>query len=103
MKIDNQNLNGAAGLQPGRTVETPAVDALTSTSGTQGSGPAGSDRAEISNLAGRISQTLASQTVGRAQRIQELAQQYSAGTYKPDAQSVSRALIEGAIGGKGGA
>jgi anti-sigma28 factor (negative regulator of flagellin synthesis) len=103
MKIDNQNLNGAAGLQPARTVEAPAVDALTSTSRTQGTATDSGDRAEISNLAGHISQALATQTVGRAQRIQELAQQYSAGTYKPDAQSVSRALIEGAIGGKGGA
>jgi hypothetical protein len=103
MRIENQNLNGAAGLQPGRTNETPAVDALTSTPGTQGSGPAGGDRAEISSLAGNISQTLASQSVGRAQRIQELAQQYSAGTYRPDARSVSSALVEDAIGGKDGA
>jgi anti-sigma28 factor (negative regulator of flagellin synthesis) len=103
MRIDNPNLNGAAGLQPGRTNETPAVDALTSTSGTQGSGPAGGDRADISSLAGSISQTLATQTVGRAQRIQELAQQYSAGTYKPDARSISSALVQDAIGGKDGA
>ena len=103
MRIENQNLNGAAGVQPGRTTETPAVDALTSTSSTQSSGSAVGDRAEISSLAGGISQTLASQSVGRAQRIQELAQQYSAGTYKPDANTVSRALIEDAIGGKDGA
>jgi flagellar biosynthesis anti-sigma factor FlgM len=103
MRIDNQNLNGAAGLQPGRPQETPAVDALTSTPATQGSGSVGGDRAEISSLAGNVSQTLASQTVGRAQRVQELAQQYSAGTYRPDARAVSSALVQDAIGGKDGA
>ncbi len=103
MRIENQNLNGAGGVQPGRTAETPAIDSLTSTSSTHGSGSAGGDQAEISSLAGSISQTLASQSVGRAQRIQELAQQYSAGTYKPDAKAVSSALIEDAIGGKDGA
>lgn len=100
MRIENQNLNGAAGLQPGRANETSNVDTLNSTTSTQGSGSTGADRAEISNLAGSLSQTLGNQAVGRAQRIQELAQQYSAGTYKPDARAVSSALVDDAIGGK---
>ncbi len=100
MRIDNQNLNGATGIQPGRPNETTSVDNLTSTPATQGSGSAGGDSADISSLAGNLSQTLASQAVGRAQRIQELAQQYSAGTYRPDARAVSSALVEDAIGGK---
>jgi anti-sigma28 factor (negative regulator of flagellin synthesis) len=100
MRIENQNLNGAAGLQTGRTPETNPTDALTSTSSTRGTGSVSGDHAEISSLAENISQALSAQSVNRAQRIQELAQQYSAGTYRPSAQSISSAIVTDAIGGK---
>ena len=99
MRIDNPNLNGAAGLQTGRAPETTPAEALGSTSSTRGGSISG-DHAEISSLAENVSQALAAQSVNRAQRIQELAQQYSAGTYRPSARSVSGAIVNEAIGGK---
>jgi anti-sigma28 factor (negative regulator of flagellin synthesis) len=99
MRIENQNLNGAAGLQTGRTPETTPADALGSTS-TRGAGSMTGDHAEISSLAENVSQALSAQSVNRAARIQELAQQYSAGTYRPSARSVSSAVVNDAIGAK---
>jgi len=100
MRIENQNLNGAAGLQTGRTPETNPADALTSTSSTRGTGAVNGDHADISSLAENVSQALSAQSVNRTQRIQELARQYSAGTYRPSAQSVSSAIVDDAVGGK---
>lgn len=103
MRIDQQNLNGAAGLQPGRTQEIPPSDPSVSDSGSQTSGSPGSDRAEISTLAGRISQTLASQSAERTARIQELAKQYSTGRYGVDSKATGSALVQDAIEGSNGA
>jgi len=100
MRIENQNLNGAAGLQTGRTPETNPTDAVTSPSSGRGPGSVSGDHAEISSLAENVSQALSAQSVNRAQRIQELARQYSAGTYRPSAQSVSSAIVDDAVGGK---
>lgn len=100
MRIENQNLNGAAGLQPGRAPETTSTEAPGSASSTRGAGSISGDHAEISSLAENVSQALSAQSVNRAQRIQELARQYSAGTYRPSAQSVSSAIVNDAIGGK---
>ena len=100
MRIENQNLNGAAGLQTGRTPETNPTDALASTSSTRGTGTLNGDHAEISSLAENVGQALSAQSVNHAQRIQELAQQYSAGTYRPSARSVSSAIVTDAIGAK---
>jgi len=103
MRVDNQNLNGAAGLQPGRPPETNPADGLGSQSSSHRTGAVGSDHADISSLAENVSQALATQSVNRAQHIQELARQYSAGTYRPDARSISSAIVADAIGGKDGA
>ncbi len=100
MRIDNnQNLNGASGLQPGRAPETTSVEAPGSSSSTRGSSSISGDHAEISSLATNVSQALSAQSVNRAQRVQELAQQYAAGTYRPSARSVSSAIVNDAVGG----
>jgi anti-sigma28 factor (negative regulator of flagellin synthesis) len=103
MKIDQQNLNGVAAPQTGRTQETPAPDSSVSGSGAQTSGSPGSDRAEISTLAGRISQTLASQSAERTARIQELAKQYSTGRYSTDSKATGSALVQDTLEGSNGA
>ena len=102
MRIENQNLNGAAGLQTGRTPEATPTEGIGSSSSNRGAGSLSGDHAEISSLAGSVSQTLSAQAVNRAQRVQELAQQFRAGTYRPSAQSVSNAIVNDAIGGKNG-
>jgi len=100
MRIENQNLNGAAGLQTGRTPETSPAEGVGSTSSTRGAGSISGDHAEISSLAENVSQALSAQSVNRAQRIQELTAQYRAGTYRPNAQAVSSAIVADAIGAK---
>jgi anti-sigma28 factor (negative regulator of flagellin synthesis) len=100
MKVDDRNLNGAAGLQPGRTAETQETDRLGSTAGAPASQPGSSDRAEISSLAGRISGTLSALSAQRAERVSALAKQYSAGSYRMDSKSTSSAIIQDALGNK---
>jgi anti-sigma28 factor (negative regulator of flagellin synthesis) len=99
MKVDDRNLNGVAGLTPGRTAETQETDRLGSGT-TVVSQPGTGDRAEISSLAGRISGTLSTLSAQRAERVAALAKQYSAGSYSVDSKSTSRAIIQDALGNK---
>lgn len=101
MRVDDRNLNGAAGLQPGRAAETNELDRLAPSGGNTES--AGGDRAEISSLAGRISQSLAAQDTARAQRIGKLAQDYNTGRYHANSRATSSAIVREAIGNKDGA
>lgn len=103
MRVDDRNLNGAAGLQSGRTQETHSPDALAPAPGSQNSGAAGADRAEISSLAGRISDAMAVHSAERTQRIAKLAQEFKQGRYSADAHATSQAVIQEALGRKDGA
>jgi anti-sigma28 factor (negative regulator of flagellin synthesis) len=100
MKVDDRNLNGIAGPQPGRTAETQEADRLGSASGGPVSQPNTGDRAEISSLAGRISGTLSAQSAQRAERVAALAKEYSAGSYRVDSKSTSSSIIQEALGNK---
>jgi hypothetical protein len=92
MRIDDRTLNPAPTPQSVGTAETHETDRANA-SGVQISQSAGGDRAEISGLAGRVSQALASQSAQRTQRLAKLAQQYNAGHYPMDSISTSRAII----------
>jgi hypothetical protein len=94
MRVDDRNLNGAAGLQPGRTSET---DRSGSASGAQISQTPGGDRAEISSLAGTVSDAMATHSAGRSRRVAALAQQYRAGQYTVGARPASQALVHDAL------
>lgn len=96
MKVDDRALNAPA-LQTGRTPEAPAADRPGSGSQAHSLESAGGDRAELSGLTGRISQTLAAQSAERAQRLDKLAKEYHAGRYNPDSQPVSRAIVGQAL------
>jgi hypothetical protein len=100
MRVDDRNLNSAAGPQSGRTPETQPADRPGSTSAALISESAGGDRAEISGLAGRISKTVGAQSVERANRVQVLARQYRTGNYNVNAQSASRGVIQDALESK---
>lgn len=99
MRIENQNLNGAAGLQTGQTPEVNRSEHLGSGSSSRVSSNGG-DHAEISSLAENVSQTLSAQSVNRAQRIQQLTLQVRDGAYKPSAAAVSSSIVNDAVGGK---
>jgi hypothetical protein len=100
MRIDDRNLNGATGPQSGRTQEAHSADGLAPAAGTQSSG---ADRAEISSLAGRVSDALTLQATERAQRIGKLAQEFKMGRYSVDSRTTGRAVVQEALGAKDGA
>jgi len=100
MRVDDRNLNGVTGAQANRTQEAERTG---TGSGTNVSEPGTGDRAEISSVAGTISEALSAQSAARAQRMGQLAQQYSQGQYKPDTHGTSRGLIQDALGGTDGA
>jgi hypothetical protein len=97
MRIDDRNLNGAAGLQTGRTPDTHAAERAGSTSGSQVSESQSGDRVEISGTAGLISQALGTGSVERAQRIQQLATDYRSGNYQPNSLATSKAIVQDAL------
>jgi hypothetical protein len=93
MRIDDRNLNPASS-QSGAASETSRSNA----SGAQISESAGGDRSEISGLAGRVSQALASQSAARAHHLAKVAKEYSAGRYSLNSVNTSRALIGATLG-----
>jgi len=103
MRIDDRNVNGATGPQSGRTQEAHSADGLAPASGSQNSGATGADRAEISSLAGRVSDALTLQATERAQRIGRLSQEFKMGRYGADSRATGRAVVQEALGGKDGA
>ena len=101
MRVEDRNLNGAGGPQPGRASESHEAGRLGSTVGTtvgaQVSETAGGDRAEISSVAGTVSQAITKHAAERAQRVAKLAAEYRAGQYNASARSSSQALVQDAL------
>jgi hypothetical protein len=97
MRVEDRNLNGAAGLQPGRAPEPHEAGHLGSTVGAQVTESAGGDRAEISSVAGTVSQAITTHAAERAQRVGKLAAEYRAGQYNASARSASQALVRDAL------
>lgn len=97
MRIDDRNLNGAAGLQTGRTPDTHVAERPGSASVSQVSESTGGDRVEISGTAGLISQALGTNSADRSQRIQQLATDYRAGSYRPNSLATSKAIVQDAL------
>ena len=103
MRVDDRNLNGAAGLQPGRTSGANGAERTGSNSGSQVSESQSGDRIEISGAAGLVSQALHITSSERAQRIQQLTADYRSGNYQPNSLATSRAIIQDALERKDGA
>ena len=97
MRVEDRNLNGAGGPQPGRAAESHEAGRLGSTVGAQVSETPGGDRAEISSVAGTVSQAITTHAVERAQRVVKLATEYRAGQYNVSARSASQALVQDAL------
>lgn len=102
MRVDEGNLNGAAGLQTGRTPDTHGAERAGSTSGTEISGSQSGDRVEISGTAGQLSAALGTSSVQRATRLEKLAADYRSGSYTVSALGTSRAIVQDAIERKDG-
>jgi len=97
MRVEDLNLNGAGGPQPGRAPGAYETGRAGSTVAAQVTETAGGDRAEISSLAGTVSQAISTHAAERAQRIGKLAAEYRAGQYNVSARSVSQALVRDAL------
>ena len=96
MRVNDPNLNGAAAAQTGgaREVNGAGRSGNTCVHGSNAEG----DRVELSTTLGALSRALASDHAGRAERVQELAAQYSRGEYRADSAATSRAMVSDAIG-----
>jgi hypothetical protein len=97
MRVEDRNLNGAGGPQPGRAPGAYETGRTGSAIGAQVTETAGGDRAEISSLAGTVSQAISTHAAERAQRIGRLAAEYRAGQYNASARSASQAVVRDAL------
>jgi hypothetical protein len=97
MRVEDRNLNVTGGLQPGRAPESQEAGRLGSPVGAQISESAGGDRAEISSLAGTVSQAVTAHAAERTQRIGKLAADYRSGQYHVNARSTSHSLMQDAL------
>jgi flagellar biosynthesis anti-sigma factor FlgM len=97
MRIAHPNSPGNAAPAP--TAETAAPQPAARPHGDAAPGPpaVSSDRAELSGVAGRLSEILHADAAGRAERVRQLKETVASGTYQVDAAAVSRALVDEAI------
>jgi flagellar biosynthesis anti-sigma factor FlgM len=95
MKIDDRSDVGA--------VSTPAAASTAGVEGggrrTGGAGTAGSspDTAELSDLAGKISQADGQDAASRAEKLGQLRALVAGGNYQPDAQGISHGIVNEAL------
>jgi len=94
MRISDPNgLGHLASAQSGRAAETEAANPSLK-GGKAGGGSAASDRVELSSFTGRLSEALTASSAGRAQRVAQLKAAVDAGTYQPDPDAISRAIVD---------
>ncbi len=95
MKIDNRNelgavstpgAKGAAGVESG---SRKGVDNL--------AGGKGADRAELSGLAGKIAGAQSQDAADRAAKVEQLRVQVAQGSYRPDAEAISKGIVTDAL------
>ena len=61
------------------------------------------DSAELSGLAGKISQAIGKDAANRAAKVEQLRLQVANGTYKADAAATSRGIVKDALANAAGA
>lgn len=89
MRINDQNLSGISSSQLGRTQENEAGARHGRSAGT---GAAGGDRVQLSDLAGSL-RTLSSGTPERTAYLEKLSADVEARRYSVDAQALSKRLV----------
>jgi flagellar biosynthesis anti-sigma factor FlgM len=95
MKIDNgSNLGSIATTGAAGATGTDAASQRVAGLGVGGSSP---DSAELSGLAGKISQALSQDSAGRAAKGDQLRALISSGQYSPDSAAVSRGIVNDAL------
>jgi len=84
--VSTPGANGAAGVDAGGRREA-----------SREAGSASPDRAELSGLAGKISQAVNRDAAARAVKVEQLRAQVAAGSYHADAIDISRGIVKDAL------
>jgi hypothetical protein len=96
VKIDRDRLDGAAPLQEGN----PISGSRRSYGATIGA--SSHDSAVLSGLSLKVADAVAAEQSRIEQRVTHLASLYAKGEYRPDARSLSHALVDRALSGTPG-
>jgi hypothetical protein len=99
MKIADLGMTGNPVGEAGKAHQAVRIDGGPIQKGSARD-PGGSDRVEVSSLAGRVSRAVDALGAGRAAKVASLAEQYRSGTYQVNSAEVSHAMVsEQLIGG----
>ncbi|HUO30809.1 MAG TPA: flagellar biosynthesis anti-sigma factor FlgM [Bryobacteraceae bacterium] len=91
MRIPENSLTDQLSSTASRAAESQRIEVHGN--GSNGaSSSAGADRVDLSGLAGRLSQSMASLSQQSAARVSQLQQSYRAGRYQPSASSIAQAM-----------
>jgi flagellar biosynthesis anti-sigma factor FlgM len=100
MRIVDTNQSGnIAPAQAGRTGATRGVNPAGSKGAGGGKISQSGDSVQLSEFSGLVSNSMETQAATRAQKVSQIAAAVQSGTYKVDAQAVSRAIVDHAISG----
>jgi anti-sigma28 factor (negative regulator of flagellin synthesis) len=92
MRIYDQNLAGMSAPESGRSQETQQTGHAETRSPAARSA-AGGDQVELSSTVNSLSSALSAYNANRGAKVQALAAQYEAGTYRADSLATSRARV----------
>ena len=95
--VDTTQTGSSAPVQTGRTGATRGANPANGNGASSDKVSPSGDSVELSGFSGRVSQTLASASASRAQKVSQIAAAVQSGTYKVDSHAVSRALVDNAI------
>jgi hypothetical protein len=101
MKIPSESLSGTNALEISRAQGSAPNGRRVGgqESGTMAHGP---DSVTVSSLASRIAEASTADDSRASSRVSQLAAQYARGDYRPDAVSLSRAIVSRALSDGGG-
>jgi flagellar biosynthesis anti-sigma factor FlgM len=97
--VDTNQAGNSSPAQTGRTGATRPVDSTGSKNSGSGKVSQSGDSVQLSGFSGKVSQSLQTDASARAQKVAQVAAAVKSGTYKVDAQAVSRAIVDHAIAG----
>jgi hypothetical protein len=93
MRVDDRQLAGSQAAQSGKASAAQEVERRGSSRQLDSRRAGGADRVELSDLTGGLARTLQASATERANRIEQLGRDVSAGRYRPDPAAVSRAIV----------
>lgn len=98
MKVHESSLNQAAASQIDKLREAEAITPGELKKGGVAQPGQDSDRVQLSELSGRLLESLNAESPQLAARLEKLAADYSAGRYQPNSLETSRRIVDDAVG-----